>query len=82
MATTAEDEAISAKALLRARLGRPPWLRGVGLVFEDGQFFLRVNVASSAHGAAELIPRSVGGVRVVVAEVPEVLAAIGGARRR
>jgi hypothetical protein len=65
MATIAE--ARRAKDDLKARLGRPAWLRGIGVASKvRDDFSVQVNVASESDAIRSTIPKSIGGVPVHV----------------
>lgn len=59
-------QAQQAKAALRERLGRPSWLRGVGISLVDGDHCIQVNVAMDATHVCELLPKEVDGVKIQV----------------
>ena len=67
------DQAKRATERLRERLGRPPWLRGVGISKDAHGYFVKVNVAEAA-GEVQ-VPEKVLDVRVKVHEVGEIEAA-------
>ena len=61
-----------AKEALKARLGRPPWLRGVGIGGRSGDYCLKVNVSSVTDEVRNSIPTTIGGVPVVVEAVGQI----------
>jgi hypothetical protein len=73
MATTFE-QAAAAKSVLRSMLGRPAWLRGVGVGFDEAGSFIKVNIGESTPDVLARIPREVDGVRVHVEAVGEIVA--------
>lgn len=73
MATTFEDAA-RAKSELRLRLGRPRWLRGVGIGRDAEGHFVKVNVAEMTLEVMALLPHDVSGVRIRVEVVGDVVA--------
>ncbi len=61
---TSLEEATNAKTIVRQRLGRPEWLRGIGLGMDAEGYFVKVNVAALTADVERHVPRSVGDVRV------------------
>lgn len=61
-----KSEVERAKAELKEQLGRPPWLRGIGIGGERGNYCLKVNVTSMTGEVREQIPAVVAGVPVIV----------------
>ena len=59
-------EARAAKMVLRQRLGRPSWLRGVGIGLGKQGHFIKVDVARVTSEVRKDLPDQVQGVRVVV----------------
>jgi hypothetical protein len=68
------EQAATAKAALRSKLGRPDWLRGVGIGLDENGHFIKVNVAQITADVRERVPREVGGVPVQLEEVGEIVA--------
>ncbi len=86
--TTTFQQALEAKSALRSQLGRPVWLRGVGVGFDDDTgCFVKVNVNEITAELLEHLPDEVSGVRVKVEAVGEIVAqphkkrAVGSASR-
>lgn len=71
MGTTLE-QATSAKVVLRSRLGRPEWLRGIGVGMDADGYFVKVNVAAVTSDVEAHVPPRVGEVRVQVEAVGEI----------
>ena len=61
------DEVNTAKTMLRSKIGRPVWLRGVGIGCDKSGFFIRVNVDEITNDVN--VPREINGVRVLVEAV-------------
>jgi hypothetical protein len=76
MAST--EAAIKAKATLRAKLGRPAWLRGIGVGLHDGSPCIQVNVAELSEEVRAAIPEEVEGVPVRVVAVGDISAGTAG----
>lgn len=68
-----EDEAHDAKMVLRKRLGRPEWLRGVGVSHDDKGYFIKVNVAEITNDVKAAIPDQVDDVRIQLEVMGEIL---------
>lgn len=68
------EQAATAKLALRSKLGRPDWLRGVGIGLDQNGHFIKVNVAEITPDVRERVPREVCGVPVQVEEVGEIVA--------
>jgi hypothetical protein len=67
------DQAAAAKARLRDRLGRPAWLRGIGIgADENGSPVVQVNVSELTAEVRAAIPSEVGGVPVRVDAIGEI----------
>ena len=66
------DEVNTAKTVLRAQIGRPGWLRGVGIGCDKSGFFIRVNVDEITDDVK--VPNEVSGVRVLVVPVGNIFA--------
>ena len=66
------EEATAAKATLRSNLGRPEWLRGVGIGKDDTGYCIKVNVASITADVEASIPREIDGVPVHVEVVGDI----------
>lgn len=60
------NEARRAKVVLKERLGRAPWLRGIGIGGEPGNYCVKVNVDALTEEVRVAVPLMVEGVRVVV----------------
>ena len=71
---TPYDKAAKAKETLRSAMGRPRWLRGVGLGQDRHGYFVRVNVDAITPELREDIPREVDGVRVWLEAVGDITA--------
>jgi len=68
------DEARAAKAILRTRIGRPSWLRGVGIGHDGaGNHVVKVNVATVTEEVRAQLPTNVGHVPVVVEAVGDIV---------
>ncbi|MDC0746548.1 hypothetical protein [Polyangium mundeleinium] len=67
------EQAAKAKAALRAQLGRPEWLRGVGIGVQGDDHCLRVNVAALTEEVSTALPGEVEGVPVHIEVVGEIL---------
>jgi len=67
------EQATQAKAELRTRLGRPAWLRGIGIGSgPDGSPVLQVNVAEATAEIRALVPGAVNGVPVRLEDVGDI----------
>ena len=67
------EQAKTAKGLLRERLGRPAWLRGIGIgLLPEGSFFVQVNVEQATPDVLQAIPDKVQGVQVRVEAVGKI----------
>ncbi len=71
---TTFQQALKAKNALRSQLGRPTWLRGVGVGFDDNGCLVKVNVDEITPEVLDQLPHEVSGVRVEVEAVGEVVA--------
>ena len=70
------DQAQAAKETLKKRLGRPSWLRGIGISRnERGDYVVKVNVAVESADIRETVPRLVEGVEVQIDVVGDIHAA-------
>ena len=67
MATRQEVQ--QAKQALKARLGHPSWLRGIGIGGRPGDYLVKVNVSVVTDEVKSKVPRSENGVSVVVEAV-------------
>lgn len=69
-------QALRAKNALRERLGRPEWLRGIGIRWEIGiGCYLRVGLREGPiEGLDELVPAEIDGVSTRVEVVGEIVA--------
>lgn len=76
METTLE-EATGAKVALRSQLGRPEWLRGIGVGVDPDGYFVKVNVAAISADVKKQVPPQIGAVRVRVEAVGEITALAG-----
>jgi hypothetical protein len=65
----AKTDTERAKLVLRAKLGRPSWLRGIGLGGEPGDYCIKVNVAELTNEVRASLPKTVDGVPVQVEAV-------------
>lgn len=65
-----DDRTKNAKEELKSLIGRPPWLRGIGIGQDDAGYFIKVNVSESNAN----LPSEVLGVRVKVDVVGDVMA--------
>lgn len=73
------ERANAAKAALKSRLGRPPWLRGIGIGADpDGGLHVKVNVAALTPEVRESVPETLDGVPVRLEAVGEVNAMPSG----
>lgn len=65
-------EAELAKKVVKARVGKPLWLRGIGLDKEDGEYVVVINVVKKTREILAMFPPHVStlyGVKIrVVAE--------------
>lgn len=66
------DETRAARGVLKDRLGRPSWLRGVGVGQDSGRYVILVNVAKLTAEVRAAVPDSVQGVPVVVRTVGDI----------
>ncbi len=71
---TTYQQATHAKATLRSRLGRPDWLRGVGISRDERGHLVKVNVAEITPEVLLRIPDVLEGVRIQVEPVGEIVA--------
>lgn len=70
--TTTFQRALKAKNALRSKLGRPAWLRGVGVGVDDKHgYFVKVNVGEITADVLDVLPDEVLGVRVQVEVVAQ-----------
>ena len=61
------DEAREAKSVLKATLGKPEWLRGIGIGSDpSGGAVVRVNVVDDTDEVRKAVPVSVNGVAVEI----------------
>lgn len=61
------DQARKAKASLKASLGKPGWLRGLGIGSDpSGGAVVRVNVATLTDEVRQAVPTSMNGVSVEI----------------
>jgi hypothetical protein len=79
---TTFEQAATAKAALKSKIGRPGWLRGIGIALDDEGHFVKVNVAEITTEVCEKVPRDVEGVRVELEAVGEILAHASSYDRR
>lgn len=75
---TTFEQAATAKATLRAQLGQPTWLRGVGISANPagpaGTFIVKVNVSDITPEVISQIPNEIDGVRVLLEAVGDIKA--------
>lgn len=71
---TTLEQATKAKEVLRSAMGRPRWLRGVGIGKDHKGYFVKVNVDVITPELRQDIPRDVDGVRVWLDAVGDILA--------
>lgn len=64
-----EEQAKQAKYALRESLGRPKWLRGVGISQTKTGFFVAVRVVALTPEVSRCIPSKINGVKVSVESV-------------
>jgi hypothetical protein len=63
------EHARNAKTVLRQRLGRPPWLRGVGIAVDaEGSHYVKLLVAKVTDEVRAAVPATIAGVPVVTEE--------------
>lgn len=60
------DEAREAKSVLKATLGKPEWLRGIGIGSDPSGAVVRVNVVDDTDEVRKAVPVSVNGVAVEI----------------
>lgn len=72
------EQASDAKTTVRARLGRPTWLRGVGIGRDDDGHFVKINVDVVTPEVERAVPSEVSGVRVRVEAVGDISASMEG----
>lgn len=59
------EQALRAKETLRSAIGRPEWLRGIGVSFApEGGYCVKVNVQALTDEVRRLVPEEVDGVQV------------------
>lgn len=64
----------NAKALVKAKLGSPSWLRGIGIAKnEAGRDVVRVNVSHLDDEVLAAVPPQLGGVQVDVVAVGDIV---------
>jgi hypothetical protein len=64
------EQARRAQAVLGARLGCPPWLRGIGIMADGhGSCFLKVNVQALTEEVRTALPDEINGVPIRVEAV-------------
>lgn len=79
MEQTPMERASAAKATLKAQLGRPEWLRGIGIAADpEGSLYVKVNVAVLTAEAQAAVPESIDGVPVRLEAVGDIKAMSGG----
>ena len=67
------EQASAAKAALRERIGRPEWLRGIGIgAGENGSLVIQVNVSEVTAEVQSQVPSEVNGVPVRIEAVGEI----------
>lgn len=77
------EAALEAKTRLRERLGRPPWLRGIGVAEEPGKgFVVQVNVDAVSADVRAAVPERLRGVPVRTEQVGRVRAVVRARRSR
>ena len=63
------DDALLAKEALKAQLGTPPWLRGIGIGKQAGVYCVKVNVDTVTPTVLAALPSKVQEVPVFVEAV-------------
>jgi hypothetical protein len=71
---TTFEKANTAKMALKDMLGRPEWLRGIGIGLDGSEHFIKVNVAEISREILKGIPQKVCGVRVELEAIGEIVA--------
>jgi len=75
MEKTPMDRVSAAKATLKSQLGRPEWLRGIGIAAEpDGKLYLKVNVAALTPDVRAAVPETLDDVSVRIEVVGDIKA--------
>lgn len=69
---TTLEEARRVKIILRKRLGRPLWLRGVGLSTGREGYAIQVNVSELTPIVRESVPTTLEGVEIQLVAVGDV----------
>ena len=67
-------QALIAKTHLRSSLGRPKWLRGIGVGLDDTGYFVKINVNTITSEIRNAVPRQVNQVSVKLDAVGEIVA--------
>jgi len=73
--TTTFEQAARAKETLRSKIGRPDWLRGIGIGQDEQGYFVKVNVKAVTPEIREQIPEHLGGVSIHLEAVGDITAA-------
>ena len=68
-----KQDAERAKISLKNKLGKPIWLRGIGIGGKPGNYCIKVNIASTTKEACH-IPGIINGVPVIVEIVGNIIA--------
>ncbi|MEO8284326.1 MAG: hypothetical protein ABI568_13160 [Pseudarthrobacter sp.] len=67
------ERAFAAKTTLKSRIGRPEWLRGIGIAADpDGTPYVKVNVAALTPEVREAVPEEIDGVLIRVETVGDI----------
>jgi hypothetical protein len=75
MEQTPMERASAAKATLKAQLGRPDWLRGIGIAADpEGNPYVKVNVAALTAEVQAAVPKSIDGVTIELEPVGDIKA--------
>ena len=67
-----QQQAVFVKQLVRTRLGRPDWLRGIGIGCEGQDFYVKVNVAEITPNLQTYLQQHLSGLDVRIAVVGDI----------
>jgi len=64
-----QEQAIVVKQLVRIRLGKPDWLRGIGVSCDGQEYYVKVNVVEITPYVQSFLQRHLVGLDVRIAAV-------------
>ena len=65
-------QAMQVKQLVRTRLGRPDWLRGIGIGCDGQEFYVKVNVVEMTPHVQSILQHHLAGLDVRIATVGDI----------